>query len=69
MKKQSPPAADSEEKPARNTQPVRIWLTPAQIAWLKPKGPSETIRALLTEAVSMENLAKSLKEKQKGKKK
>ncbi|HEX7193147.1 MAG TPA: hypothetical protein VF381_16365 [Thermoanaerobaculia bacterium] len=56
-------AAKKETK----TERVAVWLTPDQIAWLKSKkNLSETVRALVTEAMSMDALAKSIKQ---GKKK
>ena len=56
-------AAKKETK----TERVAVWLTPDQIAWLKTKkNLSETVRAMVTEAMSMDALAKSVKQ---GKKK
>lgn len=57
----------TEEKPARNTQKLNVWLTTEQIAWLKKDkdGASAAVRALITEAVGLENLAKSLKGRKK----
>ena len=57
----------TEEKPPRNTQKLNIWLTAEQIAWLKKDkdGASAAVRALITEAVGLENLAKSLKSRKK----
>ena len=56
-------AAAPEEKPGRNTQKLNVWLTPEQIAFLKQDkgGPSAAVRALITEAINLENLAKSVK--------
>jgi hypothetical protein len=53
----------SEEKPGRKTQKLNVWLSPEQIAWLKTDkaGASVAVRALITEAMNMQNLAKSLK--------
>ena len=49
------------------TERVPVWLTPDQIAWLKTKkNLSETARALVTEAMNMDALARSVKQ---GKKK
>ncbi len=46
----------------RKTQKINIWLEPDQAEWLKAKkNISETVRALITEAMNMENLAKSVK--------
>jgi hypothetical protein len=44
------------------TQRINVWLTPAQVEWLKAKkNASAEVRALITEAMNMENLAKSVK--------
>ena len=49
------------------TERVAVWLTPDQVAWLKTKkNLSETVRAMVTEAMNMDALAKSVKQ---GKKK
>jgi hypothetical protein len=49
------------------TERVAVWLMPDQIEWLKSKkNLSETVRALVTEAMNMDALAKSVKQ---GKKK
>ncbi|HSP16055.1 MAG TPA: hypothetical protein VLV78_15020 [Thermoanaerobaculia bacterium] len=50
-------------KPGRKTQKLNIWLTEQQIEWLKSDegGPSAAVRALITEAINLENLAKSVK--------
>ena len=57
----------TEEKPARNTRKLNVWLTAEQIAWLKKDkdGASAAVRALITEAVGLENLVKSLKSRKK----
>jgi hypothetical protein len=56
----------TEEKPPRNTKKLNVWLPPDQINWLKEKGgASAAVRALITEAISMENLARSVKKKKK----
>jgi len=48
---------------------INVWLEPDQAAWLKTKkNVSETVRALVTEAMSMEKLAESVRKKA-GKKK
>jgi hypothetical protein len=49
------------------TAKLNVWLTPEQIAWLKKDkgGPSTAVRALITEAMNMENLAKSVKGRKK----
>lgn len=44
------------------TERVNVWLTPDQVAWLKTKkNVSETVRALVTEAMNMDALAKSVR--------
>ena len=46
----------------RKTERVNVWLDPGQIAWLKSKkNASETMRALITEAMNLEKLAESVK--------
>ncbi|MCU1246635.1 MAG: hypothetical protein JWN02_2545 [Acidobacteria bacterium] len=66
-KKAPPPPAEAAPRAARKTERVNVWLTPEQVVWLKAKkNLSETVRALLTEAMNMENLARSVKQ---GKKK
>ena len=56
----------AEEKPPRNTKKLNVWLPPEQIEWLKEKGgASAAVRALITEAINMENLVKSVKKKKK----
>ena len=46
------------------TEKVNIWLAPDQVAWLKSKkNISETVRALITEAMNMEKLAASVKKR------
>ena len=48
------------------TERVNVWLTPDQIAWLKAKkNLSETVRALVSEAMSMDALARSVKKAKK----
>ena len=48
---------------ARKTEKVNVWLTPEQVAWLKSKeNVSETIRAMVTEAMSMDRLKASVKQ-------
>lgn len=50
----------------RKTERVNVWLTPEQVEWLKAKkNVSETIRALVHEAMNMERLAASVKAKAK----
>jgi hypothetical protein len=44
------------------TERINVWLTPDQVAWLKTKkNASEAVRALVTEAMNMDALAKSVK--------
>ena len=51
----------------RKTENMIVWLEPQQSEWLKSKkNISETVRAMITEAMNMEKLAASVK---KGKKK
>ncbi len=52
-------AAKKEAK----TQKLNVWLTLEQIEWLKKdkEGPSAAVRALITETINMEGLAKSVK--------
>jgi hypothetical protein len=46
------------------TERVAVWLTPEQVAWLKTKeNVSVTLRALVNEAMNMQRLADSLKQK------
>jgi len=46
----------------RKTEKVNVWLDPEQAEWLKAKkNISETVRALITEAMNMERLATSVK--------
>ena len=63
-KKAPPPGSD------RKTQKVNVWLSPDQIEWLKSdkEGPSAAVRALITEAINMQNLAKSVKRGKKSRK-
>ncbi|HEX9405785.1 MAG TPA: hypothetical protein VF975_00605 [Thermoanaerobaculia bacterium] len=47
---------------ARKTEKVNVWLTPEQVAWLKTKeNVSETVRAMVTEAMNLDRLAASVK--------
>ncbi|HSP33797.1 MAG TPA: hypothetical protein VLU46_05715 [Thermoanaerobaculia bacterium] len=50
-------------KKAPPTQKLNVWLSPEQIEWLKSdkEGSSAAVRALITEAMQLENLAKSVK--------
>ena len=46
----------------RKTERVNVWLTPEQVTWLKTKkNLSETVRAMVTEAMNLERLAQSVK--------
>lgn len=56
-----------EPKGARKTRPVSVWLDPDQEAWLKnqPKGISVAVRSLITEAMNLEMLARSVKKRRK----
>jgi hypothetical protein len=53
----------AEEKPGRKTQKLNVWLSPEHIEWLKTdkEGASAAVRALITEAINLQNLAKSVK--------
>lgn len=50
-------------KKAPPTQKLNVWLPEEQIEWLKSdrEGASAAVRALITEAMQLENLAKSVK--------
>jgi len=46
----------------KKTERVAVWLTPPQVAWIKSKkNASETMRALVTEAMNLELLKESVK--------
>jgi hypothetical protein len=48
----------------RKTERVNVWLTPEHVAWLKTKkNVSETVRAMVTEAMNLERLAQSVRAK------
>jgi hypothetical protein len=48
----------------RKTERVNVWLTPEQVAWLKTKkNVSETVRAMVTEAMNLDRLAQSVKQR------
>ena len=50
----------------RKTERVNVWLTPEQVEWLKTKeNASETIRALVNEAMNMDRLRASVTPKKK----
>jgi hypothetical protein len=54
---------------ARKTEKVNVWLTPEQVAWLKSKeNVSETVRAMVTEAMNLDRLKASVKQGAKKKK-
>jgi len=45
----------------RKTEKVNVWLTPEQVAWLKTKeNVSETVRAMVTEAMNLDRLRDSV---------
>ena len=51
----------AEAKRGRNTERINVWLTPDQVAWLKTKkNASETVRALVAEAMSIDALKASV---------
>lgn len=54
---------NADEKPGRKTQKLNVWLSPEQIEFLKSDkgGPSAAVRALIVEAINLQNLAKSVK--------
>lgn len=56
-------AEEGGEKPGRKTQKLNVWLSPEQIEFLKEDkgGPSAAVRALITEAMQLQDLAKSVK--------
>jgi len=50
----------------RKTERVNVWLTPEQVAWLKTKeNASETLRAMVNEAMNMDRLRASVTSKKK----
>ena len=50
----------------RKTERVNVWLTPEQVEWLKTKeNSSETIRALVNEAMNIDRLKASVSAKKK----
>ena len=50
----------------RKTERLNVWLTPEQVEWLKTKeNASETIRALVHEAMNMDRLRASVTPKKK----
>lgn len=51
---------------SRKTERVNVWLTPEQVQWLKTKeNASETIRALVNEAMNIDRLKASISAKKK----
>jgi len=47
----------------KKTERMAVWLTPPQVAWLKTKkNASETMRALVTEAMNLDLLKQSVKQ-------
>ena len=52
----------------KGTERIAVWLNPDQVAWLKTKANvSATIRAMVTEAMSMDALKESVAAKAKPK--
>ena len=50
------------EEGGRKTERINVWLMPDQIEWLKAKGNvSENIRAMVTEAISLDRLKESVR--------
>jgi len=50
----------------KKTERVSVWLTPEQVQWLKTKeNGSETIRALVNEAMNMDRLKARVSAKKK----
>lgn len=66
-RKKAPEQGKAEPKGARKTKPVSVWLNPDQEAWLKnqSKGISVAVRSLVTEAMNLELLARSVKKRRK----
>jgi hypothetical protein len=51
----------------RKTERINVWLTPEQVEWLKKKkNVSESVRAMVTEAMNLERLAQSVREGRRG---
>ena len=61
--KKSAGEAAAGEKRRRKNEKVNVFLSPEQIAWLETDkgGPSAAVRALITEAMNLDNLQKSVK--------
>ena len=50
------------EEGGRKTERINVWLLPEQIEWLKAKGNvSENVRAMVTEAISLDRLKESVR--------
>ena len=66
-RKKAPGQGKPEPKGAGKTRPVSVWLDPDHEAWLKnqPKGISVVVRSLVTEAMNLEMLARSVKKRRK----
>ena len=48
----------------RKTEKVNVWLTAEQVAWLKTRqNLSETVRAMVTEAMNIDRLKASVAKK------
>ena len=64
-------AARKKATAGRKTQKLNVWLSPEQIEFLKTDqgGPSAAVRALITEAMNLQNLATSVKSGAKKKRK
>lgn len=46
----------------RRTERINVWLLPEQVEWLKAKGNvSENVRAMVTEAISLDRLKQSVR--------
>lgn len=56
-------AEEGGEKAGRKTRKLNVWLSPEQIEFLKEEkgGPSAAVRALITEAMQLQNLSTSVK--------
>jgi hypothetical protein len=47
----------------KKTERINVWLRPEQVAWLKTKkNASETVRAMVTEAMNLELLKESVRQ-------
>lgn len=62
-KKSGDAKANPGKSGSKKTERMPVWLTPPQVAWLKSKeNASETMRALVTEAMNLELLRESVKQ-------